>query len=71
MSGIVSNVVAAVADVDGDGNGDIVLAPNPGRIHTVLPVDFPFPRTSSLRERPEFEELVGRASHVLREALVQ
>jgi len=49
----------------------IVLAPNPGRIHTVLPVDFPFPRTASLRERPEFEQLVGRASHVLREALVQ
>jgi NitT/TauT family transport system ATP-binding protein len=49
----------------------IVLAPKPGRVHTVLPVDLPFPRTSQLRESPEYEALVGRASHVLREALIQ
>jgi NitT/TauT family transport system ATP-binding protein len=49
----------------------VVLAPKPGRIHAVLSIDFPFPRTSELRELPEFEEAVGRASHVLREALVQ
>jgi NitT/TauT family transport system ATP-binding protein len=49
----------------------VVLAPNPGRIHAVLPVEFPFPRTAELRESPEFEALVGRASHVLREALAQ
>ena len=28
----------------------IVLAPNPGRIHAVFPVDLPFPRTAALRE---------------------
>jgi NitT/TauT family transport system ATP-binding protein len=49
----------------------IVLAPKPGRVHTVLPVDFPFPRTSQLRESAEYERLVGRASRVLREALIQ
>jgi NitT/TauT family transport system ATP-binding protein len=48
----------------------IVLAPKPGRVHTVLPVDLPFPRVASLRELPEFEALVARASHLLREALV-
>jgi NitT/TauT family transport system ATP-binding protein len=49
----------------------IILAPNPGRVHAVLSVDLPFPRTAQLRETEEFEALVGRASHVLREALVQ
>ncbi|HXX18234.1 MAG TPA: ABC transporter ATP-binding protein [Candidatus Acidoferrum sp.] len=49
----------------------IVLAPHPGRVHAVLPIDLPFPRTAELRELPEFEELVGHASHVLREALTQ
>jgi NitT/TauT family transport system ATP-binding protein len=49
----------------------VVLAPNPGRVHAVLPVDLPFPRTAQLRELPEFEALVGHASHVLREALAQ
>jgi len=49
----------------------IVLAPKPGRVHAVLPVDLPFPRTAPMRELPEFEVLVARASHLLREALVQ
>jgi NitT/TauT family transport system ATP-binding protein len=49
----------------------IVLAPNPGRIYDIVPVDLPFPRTAEVRELPEFEVLVGRASHLLREALVR
>ena len=49
----------------------VVLAPNPGRVHAQLTVDFPFPRTASLRELPEFETLVGSTSHILREALIQ
>ncbi len=49
----------------------IVLAPNPGRVHSVLPVDLPFPRTAELRETEEFESLVAHTSHILREALVQ
>jgi NitT/TauT family transport system ATP-binding protein len=49
----------------------VVLAPHPGRVHAVLPVDLPFPRTAPLRELPEFEALVARASHVLREVLTE
>ena len=47
----------------------VVLAPNPGRIHAVLPVDLPGPRTAGLRTSPEFESLIARVSHALREAL--
>jgi NitT/TauT family transport system ATP-binding protein len=47
----------------------VVLAPNPGRVHTALPVDLPWPRTAELRTSSEFESLVARVSHALREAL--
>jgi len=47
----------------------VVLAPNPGRIHQVVPVELPFPRTAQLRECQEFEGVVARTSHVLREVL--
>jgi NitT/TauT family transport system ATP-binding protein len=47
----------------------LVLKPNPGRLHTVLPVNLPWPRTAELRTSPEFESLVTRVSHTLREAL--
>jgi NitT/TauT family transport system ATP-binding protein len=49
----------------------IILAPNPGRVHAVLPVNFPFPRTSSLRESVDFEELVGQTSYILHKALAR
>lgn len=49
----------------------IVLAPNPGRIYAVLPVEFSQPRTASLRTAPEYEALVGHVSHTLREARSQ
>jgi NitT/TauT family transport system ATP-binding protein len=49
----------------------IVLSPNPGRVHAVLPIDLPYPRTASLREQPEYEALVADASHVLRETFPQ
>jgi NitT/TauT family transport system ATP-binding protein len=49
----------------------IVLSPDPGRIHTELPVALPFPRTAVIRETPEFEALVGQVSHALREALTR
>jgi NitT/TauT family transport system ATP-binding protein len=47
----------------------VVLAPNPGRIHASLPVDLPWPRTSPLRTTRQFESLLARVSHALREAL--
>jgi NitT/TauT family transport system ATP-binding protein len=49
----------------------IVLAPNPGRIHSCFAVELPFPRTAALRDTPEFEALVSCVSHELREALKQ
>jgi NitT/TauT family transport system ATP-binding protein len=47
----------------------VVLAPNPGRIHAVVPIELPFPRAAPLRECPEFEGLVARTSHLLRQVL--
>jgi NitT/TauT family transport system ATP-binding protein len=47
----------------------IVLAPKPGHIHAELQIELPFPRTAQLREQPEYDALVARASRVLREAL--
>jgi NitT/TauT family transport system ATP-binding protein len=49
----------------------VVLAANPGRVHAIVPVEFPFPRTAALRSTPEFGDLVLRVSRTLREALPQ
>jgi len=49
----------------------VVLASNPGRIHTMLPIELPLPRTAALRDTPEFEACVMQVSHALRAALVQ
>jgi NitT/TauT family transport system ATP-binding protein len=47
----------------------VVLAPNPGRICAMLPVNLPWPRTAALRETLEFEALVAQVSHELRGAV--
>jgi NitT/TauT family transport system ATP-binding protein len=47
----------------------VVLAPNPGRIHAVLPVELPAPRNAALRATPQFDAVVTQVSHTLREAL--
>ncbi|HWF38701.1 MAG TPA: ABC transporter ATP-binding protein [Candidatus Acidoferrales bacterium] len=47
----------------------IVLAPNPGRLHAIFDIDFPYPRTADLRERPQFGALVAQVSHSLRGAM--
>jgi len=49
----------------------VVLASNPGRVHAVLPIDLPLPRTAALRDTPEFEARVLQVSHALRAALLQ
>jgi len=48
----------------------VVLSANPGRIHAILPVEFPAPRAAQLRNSPEFGSLVVQVSRSLREALV-
>jgi NitT/TauT family transport system ATP-binding protein len=47
----------------------VVLAPNPGRIHAEFRVDLPAPRTSAIRNSQEFDAIVARVSHTLRETL--
>jgi NitT/TauT family transport system ATP-binding protein len=47
----------------------VVLAPNPGRICAVVPVELPEGRTSALRSTPEFNALVAQMSRTLRGAL--
>jgi NitT/TauT family transport system ATP-binding protein len=49
----------------------VVLAPNPGRIHAEFRVQLPAPRTSSIRTSREFDAIVARVSHTLRETLRQ
>ncbi|NTJ63285.1 ABC transporter ATP-binding protein [Agrobacterium rhizogenes] len=35
----------------------IVMAARPGRLHKIIPVDLPFPRTEEMRLSPQFSEL--------------
>jgi NitT/TauT family transport system ATP-binding protein len=49
----------------------VVLAPNPGRIHAVIEIEFPFPRTAALRSNADFGEIVLRVSRCLREVAPQ
>jgi NitT/TauT family transport system ATP-binding protein len=44
-----------------------VMAANPGRFHAEVTVDFPYPRTPALRERPEFQAKVNEVSRLLHE----
>ena len=44
----------------------VVLSANPGRIHEIIPVDFPYPRGEELRDTHEFHELVIKVSQTLR-----
>jgi NitT/TauT family transport system ATP-binding protein len=49
----------------------VVLASNPGRIHAVVPIELPFPRTAALRASSEFGTLVLQISRTLREATLE
>ena len=49
----------------------VVLAPNPGRIHAEFRVELPAARTSAIRNSQEFDAIVSRVSHTLRETLRQ
>jgi NitT/TauT family transport system ATP-binding protein len=44
----------------------VILAPNPGRIHRVMAVPFPYPRTVETRESPEFQRFTTEVSRALR-----
>jgi NitT/TauT family transport system ATP-binding protein len=49
----------------------VVLAPNPGRIYAEFQVDLPASRTAAIRNSLEFDAMVSRVSHTLRETLHQ
>jgi NitT/TauT family transport system ATP-binding protein len=49
----------------------VVLSPNPGRIHAEFRVELPALRSSAIRNSPEFDAIVSRVSHALRETLRQ
>ena len=49
----------------------VVLAPNPGRVHALIEIEFPFPRTAALRSNVDFGEVVLRVSRCLREVALQ
>lgn len=44
----------------------IVLSANPGRIHEVIPVEFPYPRNRTLRDQHDFHDMVIKVSQSLR-----
>ena len=46
----------------------VVLTSNPGRIHAIVPIEFPFPRTASLRPSADFGTQVFEVSAILRKA---
>lgn len=46
----------------------VILAAHPGRVAHQIPIDLPWPRTAQTRESPAFEEVVTRASRLLRGA---
>ena len=49
----------------------VVLAAHPGRIHAIIPVELPFPRSAALRAAPEFGVLTAQVSRTLRKAIPQ
>ncbi|QPZ38005.1 ABC transporter ATP-binding protein [Paramicrobacterium chengjingii] len=46
-------------------NRVVVMAARPGRIHEVIDVDLPYPRTEEVRLSPEFAELRNRVWHAV------
>ncbi|WP_246023965.1 ABC transporter ATP-binding protein [Nocardia yunnanensis] len=46
----------------------VVMSARPGRIHEVIDIDLPYPRTRDLRYDPAFTDLAARVSASLKEA---
>lgn len=59
-------VTHSVAEAVFLSNRIIVLSANPGRIHTEVKVDLPYPRTEETRLSAEYQRLVAEVSRLLR-----
>ncbi len=59
-------VTHSVAEAVFLSNRIIVLSANPGRVHSEVRVDFPYPRTEETRESAGFQKLVAEVSKILR-----
>jgi NitT/TauT family transport system ATP-binding protein len=46
-------------------NRVIVMAARPGRLHTIIPVDLPYPRTEEMRLSPEFAAIRNQVWHAV------
>jgi NitT/TauT family transport system ATP-binding protein len=59
-------VTHSVAEAVFLSNRIFVMSANPGRIHTEVRVDLPYPRTEETRQSPAYQKLVGDVSKTLR-----
>jgi NitT/TauT family transport system ATP-binding protein len=59
-------VTHSVAEAVFLSNRIIVLAANPGRLHSEIRVDLPYPRTAETRESAGYQKLVAEVTKVLR-----
>jgi NitT/TauT family transport system ATP-binding protein len=59
-------VTHSVAEAVFLSNRVLVMAAEPGRIHTEIAVPFPYPRTEHTRLSREYQDLVAQVSRVLR-----
>jgi NitT/TauT family transport system ATP-binding protein len=59
-------VTHSVAEAVFLSNRIIVLSANPGRIHSEIRVDLPYPRTEETRLSTTYQKLVGEVSQLLR-----
>jgi NitT/TauT family transport system ATP-binding protein len=59
-------VTHSVAEAVFLSNRIFVMAANPGRIHSEVRVDLPYPRTEETRQSPSYQKLVGDVSKMLR-----
>lgn len=59
-------VTHSVAEAVFLSNRILVLSANPGRIHTEVKVDLPYPRTEDTRLSAEYQRLVAEVSRLLR-----
>jgi NitT/TauT family transport system ATP-binding protein len=59
-------VTHSVAEAVFLSNRILVMSANPGRIHSEIAVDLPYPRTEETRQSPGYQRLVGEVSKILR-----